>query len=75
MVIVLTEKVECWRKIQEEKKKRGQTRGGKGEVLSLLPPIPPPHFPSVQFNSLPTDHCTLLSERQEQATHFCATYG
>ena len=70
MVIVLTEKVECWRKIQEEKKNEGRL---EGEVLSLLPPIPPPHFPSVQFNSLPTDHCTLLSECQEQATHFCAT--
>ena len=28
---------------------------------------PPPRFPGVQFNSLPTDRCALLSERLEQA--------
>jgi len=31
----------------------------------------PPFFPSVQFNSLPTDSCALLSERLEQAIETC----
>ena len=29
--------------------------------------VPPPHFPGVQFDSLPTDRRALLSERLEQA--------
>ena len=31
---------------------------------------PPPGFPGVQFNSLPTDRRALLSERLEQAIKF-----
>ena len=39
-------------------------------LLSPPPPLipPPPCFPSVQFNSLPTDRCALLSEHLELAT-------
>ena len=35
-------------------------------LASRLVP-PPPHFPGVQFDSLPTDRRALLSERLEQA--------
>ena len=37
-------------------------------IPSLSPPprVPPPHFPGVQFDSLPTDRRALLSERLEQ---------
>ena len=38
-------------------------------IPSLSPPPrvpPPPHFPGVQFDSLPTDRRALLSERLEQ---------
>ena len=34
-------------------------------LASRLVP-PPPHFPGVQFDSLPTDRRALLSERLEQ---------
>ena len=39
-------------------------------LLSPPPPSfpPSPCFPSVQFNSLPTDRCALLSEHLELAT-------
>ena len=58
-------------KNSRRKKKRGQTRGEKGEVLSLSPPLSPPRFPGVQFNSLPTDRRALLSDESlEQATRF-----
>ena len=45
-------------------KKRGETRGGRGRER---PPSPPPRFPGVQLNSLPTYRRALLCERLEQA--------
>ena len=47
--------------MHEEKKNGGS--------LALAPPCstPPPRFPGVQFNSLPTYRRALLSERLEQA--------
>ena len=45
----------------------------KGEGWSFLalgppvPPVPPPRFPGVLLNSLPTYRRALLSERLEQA--------
>ena len=35
-------------------------------ALASSPP-PPPYFPGVQFDSLPTDRRALVSERLEQA--------
>ena len=70
------------RKIQEEKKKNaGRLEGEIGReqqfvnnvyrhslaLASRLVPPPPPHFPGVQFDSLPTDRRALVSERLEQA--------
>ena len=52
-------------KTREEKKNEGRLEGERPP--SSLPP-PPLRFPGVQFNSLPTDGCALLSERLEQAT-------
>ena len=50
-----------------------------GSSLALAPhpsspssPLVPPRFPGVQFNSLPSDRRTLLSERLEQATRCSA---
>ena len=65
--------VERERKIHEEKKQRGETRGGKEERTrsrhpSSPSPPPPPRFRGVQFNSLPTDRRALLYESLEQAT-------
>ena len=55
------------RKKNSPKKKRGETRGGKGERTFDVAPTPPPRFPGVQLNSLPTYRRALLSERLEQA--------
>ena len=52
-----------------KRKKRGETRRGKGErTLAPLPPPPSACFPGVQLNSLPIYCRALLSERLEQAT-------
>ena len=60
--------VERGRKIHEEKKKRGETRGGKGEK-TLSPPSPaPPVFPVYNLTRSPTYRRALLSERLEHAT-------
>ena len=52
------------RKIQEEKKKQCLQAFPRSR---LSPRPPPPHFPGVQFDSLPTDRRALVSERLEQA--------
>ena len=53
---------------RRNKKTRGRLEGERERELSPpFVPSPPPRFPSVQFNSLPTDHRALLSERPEQA--------
>ena len=54
--------VERGGKIHEaKKKKRGESRSRPS------PRSPPPRFPGVQLNSLPTHRRALLSERLEQA--------
>ena len=55
-------------KNSRRERKRGETRRGKGERTIAPPSSPPPCFPGVQLNSLPTYCRALLSERLEQAT-------
>ena len=40
----------------------------KRSLALVPPPVAPPCFPSVQFNSLPTDRRALLFERLQRAT-------
>ena len=52
------------------KKKRGQTRGGKGSLDHTPPALYPAVFPVYNFNSLPTNRRALPSERLAPATRF-----
>ena len=50
---------------------KGYTTAGRlyveATTLAPDPPVPPPRFPGVQLNSLPSYRRALLSERLEQA--------
>ena len=56
-----------------KEKKRGETRGGKGEKMpfsrSRSPPVPPPVCPVYNLTRSPTYRRALLSERLEQAIY------